>query len=84
MMLVTTNYVQAMHFSPRKLKAIHTKLHGNQPFPCCEAFLFCNTEKTDEKMTYFKRIKQEHFIFPSCNHFCHGLVKNKILILRYT
>lgn len=64
MMLVTTNYVSSNAFQSQKTQGKSHKLHGNQPFPCCEAFLFCNTEKTDGKIIYFKGIKQEHFIFP--------------------
>lgn len=58
---------------------------GNQPFPCCEAFLFCNTEKTDGKITYLKGIN-ESFLFFQSQPFLplSVLVKNKILIQQNT
>ena len=87
MMLVSTNYVQAMHFSPRKLKASHTSCMETNPSPVVKLFYFATLKRQMGKLLKFKRDKTRAFYFSNLNHFCHlinGLVKNKILIQRNT
>lgn len=50
MMLVTTNYVQAMHFSPRKLKASHTSCMETNPSPVVKLFYFATLKRRMGKL----------------------------------